>query len=670
MVALGVSVALSAGAVSVPAQEVEFGSSVEDSYAAGPQLPKMQPVRVGNIVLPGELVGVASVAGVLAIIATIVAMTSKTPGGSSGSEGSSRIGLKPGEYRADNGAVYKVNPQARNFSTKQAELLFPGGADEIGFTVTLSTEEYQQLGLRAGDVLSIPPSAKFPGAALAKILSIEEGEVGVTVVTKPAILDDVIDYTKGEVKFDGRLFTTEPLMITDPVTGAEIDAVQTADVDKETTLKLEADIKKLAQAKKIPGAKALSKANLTGGVTLKTQMGLNKESPGKEADKSLELNTKFSTTFVAETTAKVDLGEDLGKIVEKELQKHFGVTRQWVFPAGPVWIYLETGIEPTFTSKLSAESTWGITIDASKEQVIGYKFDASHDQLEQISREVYPATVTSELKNGEVAFTAKVEPGAQVTAGLWKTFNGSLGASLEAKAERKNAVCDATLTLNAPKGKISVESPTGALGNWAALEIFSLELNNEAIKKKWDLGCARGDGGDVSDAFTQKFLNMHIPAVCGHNSGRLYNGRLEESAVVYRGGFVDIKTRVGESLEKPRAVNAKWITVDGEDRILLVAQCYAGGVGWPQSLFLLDKDLNFVEVGPNRNGLEVDPKRPLARRPFYVFETEGDTVTLKYGAVDERDAMAAPSLIIEGTYRVDGDRLVPVRTPKVEKLVW
>ena len=676
-VAIGVSLALGAGAVSAPAQEVEFGSSVEDPYAAGPQLPKMQSVRVGNVVLPGELVGVASVAGVLAIIATIVAMTSKTPGGSSGAGGSSRIGLKPDEYRADNGTVYKVNPQARNVSTQQAAVLFPGGADEIGSTITLSNEEFAQLGLRAGDVLSIPPSAKFPGAALAKILKVEQGEEGVTVVTKPGILDDVIEYTKGEVKFDGVLYTAEPMKITDPVTGVEIDAVQTADAGREAQLKLEADMKKLAKAKKIAGADALSEAKLTGTATFTTQLGLDKESTEKEADKSFELTTKLNVNFNAKTSAKVDLGEDLGKIVEKELQKRFSATRQWTFPAGPVWIYLETGIEPTFASKLSAESAWGITLDASKEQVIGYKFDASEDRLEQISREVSPAKVTSDLKNGEVAFTAKIEPGAQVTAGLWKTFNGALGASLEAKAERKKEICDATLTLNAPKGEITVESPTGALlGDWAALELFKLKLKNEALKKKWDLGCADKDSGvttesegtEVSDELKRKMLNMQIPAVCGHNGGRLHDGRLEESAITYTGGFVDIRTRVGESVDAPRTVNAKQITVDGEERILLVAQCFAGGVGWPQSLFLLDKDLNFVGVGENRSGLQVDPQRPLARRPFYVFDTEGDTVHLKYGAADEGDAMAAPSLLVEGTYRVDGQRLTPVSTPRVEKM--
>ena len=143
---------------------------------------------------------------------------------------------------------------------------------------------------------------------------------------------------------------------------------------------------------------------------------------------------------------------------------------------------------------------------------------------------------------------------------------------------------------------------------------------------------------------------------------------MEESAITYTGGFVDIRTRVGESVDAPRTVNAKQITVDGEERILLVAQCFAGGVGWPQSLFLLDKDLNFVGVGENRSGLQVDPQRPLARRPFYVFDTEGDTVRLKYGAADAGDAMAAPSLLVEGTYRVDGQRLTPVSTPRVEKM--
>ena len=109
--------------------------------------------------------------------------------------------------------------------------------------------------------------------------------------------------------------------------------------------------------------------------------------------------------------------------------------------------------------------------------------------------------MTSDLKNGEVAFTAKIEPGAQVTAGLWKTFNGALGASLEAKAERKKEICDATLTLNAPKGEITVESPTGALlGDWAALELFKLKLKNEALKKKWDLGCADKDSGVTTES--------------------------------------------------------------------------------------------------------------------------------------------------------------------------
>ena len=46
-VAAGVSLALGAGSMTAPVQaapsEPEFGSSVEDPYAAGVQLPKMQP---------------------------------------------------------------------------------------------------------------------------------------------------------------------------------------------------------------------------------------------------------------------------------------------------------------------------------------------------------------------------------------------------------------------------------------------------------------------------------------------------------------------------------------------------------------------------------------------------------------------------------------------------
>lgn len=167
-VAAGVSLALGAGSMTAPVQaapsEPEFGSSVEDPYAAGVQLPKMQPLRIGNVVLPGELVGVASVLGLLAIIATIAATVTKAQGGQGGSssgEGSSRLGLKPDEYRADNGAIYKVNPQARNFSTQQATALFPRGAGQIGSTLELSKQAFEQLHLREGDVLSIPPSAKL-----------------------------------------------------------------------------------------------------------------------------------------------------------------------------------------------------------------------------------------------------------------------------------------------------------------------------------------------------------------------------------------------------------------------------------------------------------------------------------------------------------------------------
>lgn len=696
-VAVGVSLALGAGSMTAPVQaapsEPEFGSSVEDPYAAGVQLPKMQPLRIGNVVLPGELVGVASVLGLLAIIATIAATVTKAQGGQGGSssgEGSSRLGLKPDEYRADNGAIYKVNPQARNFSTQQATALFPRGAGQIGSTLELSKQAFEQLHLREGDVLSIPPSAKFPGAAMAKIVKVEEGATAVTVETKPAILDDIIEYTKGDVKFQGRLLTAEPMTIIDPVTGAQINAMPAADAEKEAKLELTADLKKLAESKRLVKKDALSKAELTGGVSVSPELGINKEAVEKEADKSFELKTKIYTKFEVKTGSKIDVGEDLGKAAEEYLQKRFGKKRPWLFPVGPVWVYMDTGVEPTFELELSAERARSFSLEASKEGVIGFKYDADSRSLKQISREASPGTFKPEFSEVESTLTARLEPGVQATAALWKTFNGALGASLAGQAERKNNTCTGTLTLNAPKGEITVESPLGGLlGDWAEMEFLSLKLTNELAKKEWDLGCGKDpdtgkdpgknkdqDKGkdqpqhtpDISDDLKHKMLNMTIPAVCMHDSGRLIDGRLEESSIRHKYGFVDINTRIGESFDEPLGVNAKWINVDGKDRILLVAQCFAGGVGWPQSLFLLDENLNFVETGPYGNGLTIEPQRPQARRPFYVFETEGDKVKLKYGAADERDAMAAPSLIIEGTYRVDGQRLVPVGTPRVEKL--
>lgn len=696
-VAAGVSLALGAGSMTAPVQaapsEPEFGSSVEDPYAAGVQLPKMQPLRIGNVVLPGELVGVASVLGLLAIIATIAATVTKAQGGQGGSssgEGSSRLGLKPDEYRADNGAVYKVNSQARNFSTQQATALFPRGAGQIGSTLELSKQAFEQLHLREGDVLSIPPSAKFPGAAMAKIVKVEEGTTAVTVETKPAILDDIIEYTKGDVKFQGRLMTAEPMTIIDPVTGAQINAMPAADAEKEAKLELETNLKDLAESKGLVKKGLLLKAELTGDVSLQTELGVNKEAVEKEADKSFELKSNIQAKLNLETGPKLDVGEELGEAVEEYLQKRFSTSRPWVFPVGPVLVYVETGIKPTFEVELSAKATTSMSLEASKENVIGFKFDADSRSLKQISREVSPWRLDSNFDGVSGTLTARLEPGVQVAAVMWKTFTGALGASLAGQAERKNNTCTGTLTLNAPKGEITVESPLGGLlGDWAEMEFLSLKLTNELAKKEWDLGCGKDpdtgkgpgknkdqDKGkdqpqhtpDISDDLKRKMLSMTIPAVCMHDSGRLIDGRLEESSIRHKYGFVDINTRIGESFDEPLGVNAKWINVDGKDRILLVAQCFAGGVGWPQSLFLLDENLNFVATGPYGNGLTIEPQRPQARRPFYVFETEGDKVMLKYGAADERDAMAAPSLIIEGTYRVDGQRLVPVGTPHVEKL--
>lgn len=192
--------------------------------------------------------------------------------------------------------------------------------------------------------------------------------------------------------------------------------------------------------------------------------------------------------------------------------------------------------------------------------------------------------------------------------------------------------------------------------------------DKDSPKPDEDAAPQQSERNEVSREIKQKMMNMRVPAVCTHNAGRLVDGHLEQSAVNYRGAFMHIKTRYKYATDPAEAVNAKWIKVDGQDRILLVAQCWAGGVGWPESLFLLDKDLNFLGVGAERNGLNISSGYFQGRSPFEVVETSGDEVRLRFNALDHGDTYAASSLMIEGTYRIDGQRLVPVGEQKVEKI--
>lgn len=148
----------------------------------------------------------------------------------------------------------------------------------------------------------------------------------------------------------------------------------------------------------------------------------------------------------------------------------------------------------------------------------------------------------------------------------------------------------------------------------------------------------------------QDMLNMQVPAVCGHDAGRLNNGFLQSQLGEGNGG-----TWVGDGMswvytgEEPdiSTINATTGDLDGKpgDEIALELQCSQGGVGWPSMLAVLDRDLHFIDV------LEkFPPEIRIGRSSFEPLRIEDGVVVVSYSALAEGDYEVNPSLT--GTSRV------------------
>ncbi|WP_342318199.1 hypothetical protein [Corynebacterium mayonis] len=646
--------------------QVISGDNVDASSSRSALFPlnvEANKLRFGNSVGGMEAAGAAVLLSLLGAIATLAALAGNRgdlAGFRRGSSGSSSGGGQPSEamgereFQAPNGERYTVNPQARSVSTQDALKLFDG-ADDIGTSRTLSVDDLRLLKLRPGDVLSIPPSEKFEAGALALISDISLNGNSAAVRTHKANLEDLLLTTTGFVYFDAVALD-----------GDENDFDSSAPTSSEWTRKIKLDLNPLFEAE--TAAQPL-KVGLSGEETFSAQLGLNRAKGANEADKSFILSHDYSLSLEAQATKGLKPAEAVNERIAEMLRNNTKPVRL-VFRVGHVPVYVESLVHPALQLDAWADVPFSLNVTTRGTGRYGFEYDADNGRLSQVE-EVSPpqssADFAAPISDG-LSPTAKLEvaPGLNMKTTMWRTFGANIGASLPLGLTLKDFACTSYSNVELPTGDVFVEKP---VKSGAEKKFFTFSPSRNVHEKQWDCVQKPAQEGDtdIPVDLKRQMMSMQVPAICLHKAGRMVDGRLEEAAINFPDGFVSLLTQGSEPL--PENVKAKWIDIDsdGVNEIALVMQCYAGGLEWPESIFILDQNLNFIGVGSQSNGMNLPGEYHPTRAPFSKFETKGSVLHLEYGTYAPGESPCCGSLVAEGIFKVEGQKLVPVEPVKVRQ---
>lgn len=153
----------------------------------------------------------------------------------------------------------------------------------------------------------------------------------------------------------------------------------------------------------------------------------------------------------------------------------------------------------------------------------------------------------------------------------------------------------------------------------------------------------------------QQLLTMQMPAMCDHQAGQLVDGKLPQQYLKDGRGQVSVLTAEASTPEEQVVAVQADVNGDGAQEHVVQVLCDQGGVGWPAKLMLLDNNLNVLVPT-----LKMPEQPQQARGTFEKIDVRNGQLYLKYRAMGPKDAAAAPSLMEEGMFRVEGDRLVAV----------
>lgn len=603
------------------------------------------------------------------------AQAQSSSGSSLGSSGPGSGGGNPGgndplgehEYRDAQGAVYSVNPRAQVAEDQVVDVLFPTGQADIGRVRTVSTGFLESTGIEEGTVLSILPSDAFPEGTLVKIDSVEPSGPGHALVTMPATLDDLIMETTGEVSFRGiPLEEGEPFTYHNSASGT-VTIPYSLDL-AEVLERVDAGKKGATDTK--PGETASDPTvELSGDIEFGMELGYDRPNFLRKGDVSLDADASVTGTLSLQSDDTYEVAAGIDELLGKKLAS-LKTERIFVFQVGPVPVVGEGSVQPTVDIKggLGSVPTYSPTFEAGA--TAGLKYIGEENTVRPTAEHSL-AFNDFQFENPLApdrgfSFQLEVAAGVEIEIEFYGLVGAGTGVKIPVGVEVGSDICEAY---------VKFEGPTGYVFAQPFVDSHRVEarFTPEFDLLKEDLGCTRAEDEDpedttpgydtrpVSAAVRSGILNMAMPAVCGQQAGRLVNGELPDRYINDPGGFLTVLTDRSATRLEDR-VQAVWIDADedGDDEIALLAQCYRGGVSWPQSIFLLDSDLNLISAGPHNTGLQLPSGYDNARSGFTTFEVEDNALVLEYPTYAPGDAACCGSLTATGTMKIRGDHLVPV----------
>ena len=203
-----------------------------------------------------------------------------------------------------------------------------------------------------------------------------------------------------------------------------------------------------------------------------------------------------------------------------------------------------------------------------------------------------------------------------------------------------------------------------------ANESAQTSANEQGAKEQESKQTPLQQGARLPREVRERALSMTVPEICAQKGGTLVNGELPRDRIIGTDGYLNILTNTAAP-DLADQVQGGVGDFDGNGTLeyAILFNCWAGGVGWPQSIFIFDQDLNLVGPGPQTNGYFPEN---IARQPYTIFEvTPGSVFHLEFEGHDPDNFQGecCPTVRYDGKFSVGpGSDLIPVNPPRVTPL--